>query len=465
MLIAFLLAQSATAEGWKDLVCAFISSGEFSRAEQIIDQLSEEQKYLDKVAIDSLKGIMLRVRKDFSITPAQGRLVLKDVMGREVSDAEIRDWKDKKYIETMTIDDQEWWFRKVQRNFRLLNWELFTDEHVALEKAIAEDYQTWIDEAMKSAPDKNHTRNWQRATVKMTLDVYADAVPAGETLRVWLPIPFENLRQRNIRMGKTSHDVVPSKGSKHHTVYLEAQAEAGQPTHFEINYTFETGERHIDQAELLERVKPYDKTSDVYRENTRQELPHMIVNDQLKFLANKIVRSEKNPVLQAAMIFDYITANFPWAGAREYSTIENIPMYVLRERHGDCGQVTLLYISLCRSIGIPARWESGWVIEPGSEGFHDWAETYFEGIGWVNTDVSYGTAGFTKDGPAAYYKSGIDWYRLATNEGIADVLSPVKKYARSESVDFQAGEVEWRGGNLENSDWESSLSVQMTPLR
>ena len=35
------------------------------------------------------------------------------------------------------------------------------------------------------------------------------------------------------------------------------------------------------------------------------------------------------------------------------STIENIPEYVLDNRHGDCGQVSLLFITLCRISGIP----------------------------------------------------------------------------------------------------------------
>ena len=68
----------------------------------------------------------------------------------------------------------------------------------------------------------------------------------------------------------------------------------------------------------------------------------MLVNKQMKALAQKIVGGETNPVLQASMIYGWISANYPWAGAIDYSTIPCMPQYVLDIHHGDCGQVTLL---------------------------------------------------------------------------------------------------------------------------
>jgi cell wall-associated NlpC family hydrolase len=134
-----------------------------------------------------------------------------------------------------------------------------------------------------------------------------------------------------------------------------------------------------------------------------------------------------------------------------------MPQYVLDIQHGDCGQVTLLYISLLRSLGIPARWESGWVFdEKGWTGYHDWGEIYFEGTGWVPTDVSAGRDTY-QEPFQNFFKTSTDAYRLATNEGIGGEFSPKKKYIRRETVDFQAGEVEWQGGNL--TKWKSNLII------
>ena len=127
------------------------------------------------------------------------------------------------------------------------------------------------------------------------------------------------------------------------------------------------------------------------------------------------------------MVYNWISRAFPWAGAREYSTLANIPQYVLDNGHGDCGQVGLLYITLVRSLGIPARWESGWVINPGDEGWHDWAETYYEGVGWVPTDPSFGRG--TMDTPLEnYYTTGIDGARQAAID--VPVVDEVISYLR-----------------------------------
>ena len=45
---------------------------------------------------------------------------------------------------------------------------------------------------------------------------------------------------------------------------------------------------------------------------------------------------------RAKKIFTWISENIPWAGAREYSTIENISDYCIRNMHGDCGIKTIL---------------------------------------------------------------------------------------------------------------------------
>lgn len=460
-----MMAVAGNAQTWKIDVSKAIDFGEFAKAESTLDRLQKSDKDVYAVQIDSLRKTMQRIRKDFSINPAVGTARIEKILGRKASKQEIDRWKLDKYIEYKVIDGQEWWFRRGINNFRLLNRDLFAEEN---EKDRHEGYasvEKYYNEAHQTKADKNGTRNWNLTNITMTIDVDANAVPEGETLRVWMPIPYENLRQKNIKLLKSSHPATMSQGSIHHTAYMEAKAVKDQPTHFEINYSYEVGERYIDRATLLKRLKPYDKQSEVYLRYTASEYPHQVVTSQMQILAKTIVGTETNPVLQASKIYDWIAGNFEWAGAREYSTIPNIPEYVLHIQHGDCGQVSLLYITLCRSIGIPARWESGWMLHPGEVNLHDWSETYFEGIGWVPTDQSFGRT--TRTEPLAdYFKSGLDIYRMAANEGVGGEFNPKKKYIRCETVDSQAGEVEWRGGNLEYDKWNYNLTVNsMKPIK
>ena len=447
---------------WQPQVDQCIAQGEFAQADKIMKSLPKKQRKAEAVRIDSLRTIMQRIRKDFNITPAQGAALIRERVP-SATDDQIETWKRNKKIEYMVIDGQEWWFRKSIRNLWLLADE-FQERTGQDDEASYKERLRYLREAMKSPADVNGVRDWHKVEAKFILDVDADAIPAGETLRVWMPFPYKNLRQRNIQLTGGNRPVVMSEGSKHHTVYMEAIAEKGKSTHFEYSFCYEVGERHIAQDDLLALVEPYDTTREEYKRYTASEPRHVLITDEMRALAQQIVGNETNPVLQASMVYNWISRAFPWAGAREYSTLANIPQYVLDNGHGDCGQVGLLYITLVRSLGIPARWESGWVINPGDEGWHDWAETYYEGVGWVPTDPSFGRG--TMDTPLEnYYTTGIDLYRMASNEAVGDVLSPPKTFIRSETVDFQPGEVEWRGGNLYYDVWHSHLSdSSITPV-
>jgi len=70
----------------------------------------------------------------------------------------------------------------------------------------------------------------------------------------------------------------------------------------------------------------------------------------------------------------------------EYSTIRNISEYCHSKGYGDCGQEALLFMTLCRLNGIPARWQSGWNTFPGDKSNHDWSEIYLAPYGWVPVD-------------------------------------------------------------------------------
>ncbi len=73
--------------------------------------------------------------------------------------------------------------------------------------------------------------------------------------------------------------------------------------------------------------------------------------------------------------------------------------WVLENKYGVCDELTSLFIAMCRSVGIPARYVSGVAytnyLDLNEWGPHAWAEVYFPGYGWVPFDVTYGQFGFT----------------------------------------------------------------------
>jgi transglutaminase-like putative cysteine protease len=241
---------------------------------------------------------------------------------------------------------------------------------------------------------------------------------------------------------------------------MEGLAVAVQPSVFGYELSYTSYSQFFNFK--AEDIKPYETQDSVYKKYTSEQPPHIVFSDRIKTLTNEIIGQETNPYLKVKMIYEYIDKNFPWASAREYSTIENIPEYVLTNRHGDCGQVSLLFITMARCAGVPAKWQSGWMMHPGNKNLHDWAEVYYPEIGWVPVDQSFGRVKGAIDNQDAYYffTKGLDAYRMIVNDNISGNFYPAKIHSRSETVDFQRGEVEWRGENLYFGRWRYKMEIE-----
>lgn len=93
--------------------------------------------------------------------------------------------------------------------------------------------------------------------------------------------------------------------------------------------------------------------------------------------------------------------------------------WVLENRQGVCDEMTSLFIAMCRSLGIPARFVSG-ISYTTSELFqenwlpHGWAEVYFPDYGWVSFDPAFGEYGYV-DVTHIKLRDGFDPAEPSTN--------------------------------------------------
>ena len=383
----------------------------------------------------------------------------------DVTEQKLQKWEASGALEYMELDGQKRYFHAAARNLFRIDTQC---QKIWRKAHPGEGYSETELADMKNLPQiirdaphsKDRTAQARRMRVTYTISIPADVVPEGEKVRCWMPFPHREVtRQSDIELISTSPEKYKISDSKstHSTLYMEQKAQAGQPTVF--REVFEYTSR--GQWFALDSVKPYDTKSALYRKYTAERLPHIAFTPQLRALADSLTHGIECPVERARSIFTYINNHYPWASAREYSTIPCIPMYVLQNRHGDCGQVSLLFITLCRLSGIPAHFQSGFMMHPRSSNLHDWAEIYFEGIGWVPVDQSFGIPSYAhNDAEKYFFLGGIDSWRLVVNTDYGMPLSPKKKYPRSETVDFQRGEVEWRGGNLYFDQWEYNWEIE-----
>jgi transglutaminase-like putative cysteine protease len=81
--------------------------------------------------------------------------------------------------------------------------------------------------------------------------------------------------------------------------------------------------------------------------------------------------------------------------------------WVLENGEGVCDEITSLFISFSRSVGIPARFVSGSAYTNVDHAFgnHGWAEVYFPGYGWVPYDVTFGEFGWLNPAHVDLFRS------------------------------------------------------------
>ncbi len=405
-----------------------------------------------------------RLLADFCLTESQVKDYIRKYIP-DVTDEQMRQWEESKALECRVIDGEKRYFRNAGPNlFRIDSaccavkiekegTSLSTSEQVNKEH---------LPEVMAAVrKEKTPVVQPKRMRVTYTLTVDSNAVPAGKMIRCWLPYPrTDQPRQQNVKLLHVSEPryTLSPPSCRHSTLYMEKQAIPGEPTVFSETFEYTScAEWHpLKPGNIL----PYDTAGALYKEYTAERETHIRFTPRIKELAANLTVGETNPLLKAQRIFRWINDHFPWASAREYSTIENIPEYVLDNRHGDCGQVSLLFITLCRCSGIPARFQSGFMMHPRAWNLHDWAEVYFEGAGWVPVDQSFGIPTFADNSEEKmFFMGGIDSWRMIVNSDYSMPLVPEKKYPRSETVDFQRGEVEWEGGNLYFPQWSYHMDI------
>ena len=444
---------------------SLFSSGEFIRLKVWSDSLQNEGKLTDSEVhrIDSLLETSHRIHYDFRLTEDEVKSRLINYYPN-LDSIQLHQWETGLKLEMRLIDGEKRYFRKAVSNLFRLD-DTVRNRKIEVDGFQADSLKIFCRQHTRKIISGTKTSGELSGPVRMNLTysivVEPNAVPSGETIRCWMPFPREgNVRQKNIRLLKSEPEeaVLAPESDLQRALYLEKKATQDQSTTFRIEFEVETSAQYFRLNP--EDIKPYDTTGSVFKENTRECSPQILFTPKIKQLAGRILAGETNPLIKVQKIYDWISDSIPWASALEYSIIPDIPGYVIETRHGDCGMQTLLFMTLARSQGIPVKWQSGWMLHPREVNLHDWCEVYYEGIGWVPLDQSFGLQDSAEDPVRNFYRSGIDSYRLIVNDDYGRELSPKKKFMRSEPYDFQRGELEWEGGNLYFDRWKWHMEVE-----
>ena len=415
--------------------------------------------------LEIVRRIRIAYNLDGGALLAKLRLAIPDIAAKDLDR-----WRVAGVVQFRTIDGRIGYFGREPANlFR------FCDEAKRRRKPSTPETNSWVLEqhlarVIAAAREQGKAEVLpirHRVRYALTVPAHAPRMNLGALIRVWLPFPQEYTRQCDVRLISTNPKFsklapsaageYPIHGAPQRTIYFEQPVtDPGVPASFEAIFEFTSSAYYPILEDAKARPLPVGWSGG----NLGERPPHIVFTPKLRQTAAQIVGDERNPLARARRSFQFVSRNIAYCAEEEYGTIPSLSEKALTSRRGDCGVQTMLFITMCRCAGIPARWQSGWQTRRDRPDMHDWAEFYVEPWGWLPADPSYGLRTSDDPGVREFYFGHQDAYRMIVNRDYGCELVPSKLSLRSEPLDFQRGEVEIDGHNLYFPDWEWDINVE-----
>lgn len=201
-------------------------------------------------------------------------------------------------------------------------------------------------------------------------------------LRLWVTLPPQHKGQ-DVTVGEIypePYEIVEDSLSGNRTVFWRITDFKGADEiclHYDFTFTRSEVVTNVDPSS----IEPYDTTSEEFKRYTKSE-PWIELTDDIETKAQEVAGTETNPYNQARLIFDWVIANMVY----EYPDVKNRGAEnSFKSLKGDCGEFSVVFCAMCRSLGIPARTVTcTWLDQPG----HQWAEILLPAYDWMPVDPS-----------------------------------------------------------------------------
>ena len=301
---------------------------------------------------------------------------------------------------------------------------------------------------------KNNGHIHARFTVHEEITVDSTQLTPSETVRVHLPLPIVGNQVVSAKLLKTSHTPVSIAPEDHtaRTAFFELPYQPGMTVSADFEY-------EVDAT----YVKPDPEGVSAIQPDfcTGEEAPHVVFTPYIRALTKEIIGNERNPLIKARKIYDFITTQCLYRFMPAYMTVPNIPEYFLSGLRGDCGVQAISFVTLCRCVGIPAMWQAGLYTRPDDVGNHDWAMFYIAPYGWLYCDCSFGGSAYQAGSEERrdFYFGNLEPWRLPLCYGFQQAFDGPRKFLRYDPYDNQNGEVETLNRRLERREYSVDAVV------
>ncbi len=271
----------------------------------------------------------------------------------------------------------------------------------------------------------------------VTLEVDLSRHGKGQEAKLWVPYPISDRHQlvRDIKISGDYSNVAVYTDQANSTPILYAEWPNDSISR-KFTMSFFVEREEIAQRNLLE-----DKdVSFSLKEFDEYLKPNRLgpINGDIKKLADEIVKEKNTVLFKSRAIYDWVCQNT----FRDPNTIgcgKGDVCELLKRPGGKCTDISSMFITLCKAVGIPAREVFGIRLGKKTEEDitayqHCWAEFYLPGYGWVTVDPADVRKAMlvekltwndekTKE-YVEYFWGGIDAYRVVLARGRDVVLNP-----------------------------------------
>ncbi len=127
-----------------------------------------------------------------------------------------------------------------------------------------------------------------------------------------------------------------------------------------------------------------------------KETEHIDFNEVIKNKAKEITQGETDLYFVTYKLAEWVKENIRYDLNTLTAKADKSSSWVFENRQGVCDEITNLFISFLRTLGVPARFVTGVVYSNLEDkwGNHGWAEVYFPGYGWIPFDVTFSQYGW-----------------------------------------------------------------------
>jgi len=177
-------------------------------------------------------------------------------------------------------------------------------------------------------------------------------------------------------------------------------------------------------------------------------------------LSSDLTANSRGGSSKSRAIYNYVIDRFSFDEDSKGRSVEEY----ISSNSADSFGYSLLFTSIARAAGVPARPVGGILIFDDRVKPWWWSEIWINGIGWIPVDAALGDspAGFNTELPefedtADYYFGALEGRHIAFSRGVlvSSALQPEPRLRRAEKIYTLQGAYEETSGNLEGyrSEW------------